>query len=82
MKTILAILTILCFIDCQAQKGVNKNDMVGFGCYKGNLQTESVTKIKSLIDDSNYDEILVMLDSKSDAEKYLAVVVLIGINCL
>jgi hypothetical protein len=56
-----------------AQKGVNKRDMVGFGCYKGGKQTESVSKAMSFLKNSEYQGLANMLDSKKRSERFLAV---------
>jgi hypothetical protein len=50
--------------------------MVGYGCYITGTPTKAVQKVSSFIDNEKIDEIIVLLDSKNAAEKYLAVIVL------
>ena len=50
--------------------------MVGFGCTKGEIQSKAVTKAFSFLENSEHQELLLLLDSKSKAEQFLAVVLL------
>ncbi|MFL1013702.1 hypothetical protein [Flavisericum labens] len=77
MKHIIFTLTFIISISINgiAQSNVDVNEMVGFGCYEDGSQSKPVQKVSRLIEKEKYNSIVKLLDSKNNAEKYLAVVV-------
>ncbi len=75
-RTFFLLFLTLSFGFVIAQNEVNKKNMVGFGCTKADLQSKSVSKALSLLRKAEHQKIISMLDSKSQAEQFLAVVFL------
>lgn len=57
-----------------AQKKVDVKEMVGFGCYSSGIQSKPVSKVTALINNVDYESVLKLLNSKNNAEKFLAVI--------
>lgn len=57
------------------QSNFNYEKMVGFGCGFGGELSRPVKKVSKLIDKEKYNEIIKLLDSDNNAERFLAVVV-------
>lgn len=74
-RAILLLFLIGIFSIGNAQSNVDVKEMVGFGCYEDGSKSKPVQKVSRLIDKEEYDTIILLLDSKNNAEKFLAVVV-------
>lgn len=59
-----------------AQDNVDKNEMVGFGCYSDGSESKTVEKYSRKIDAKNHKWISKKLNSKNNAERYMSVIIL------
>lgn len=55
------------------QRKTNSSEIIGFGCYSSGMKTPLVHKVSVYISKCNYSKIAKLLNSKSPAEKFLAV---------
>ena len=80
MKNIIQIfITLILYTStsyhCQSQSTINYNNLVGFSCDFEGEASKSVQKVSKLINKKDYKTIIELLDSKINAEKFLAVVI-------
>ena len=54
------------------QKDVDTKAMIGYGCYSGGSQSESVIKFSKLFYKSKFKKFVKLLDSRNNAEKVLS----------
>ena len=59
-----------------AQKNIDKNEMVGFACYFAGQPSKTVAKYSQKLNDENYKWISKRLESENKAEKYMSVIIL------
>ena len=87
MKQIIFTLTFLIGISLigSAQSSVDLDETIGFDCGEAGSQSKVVQKVSKLIQKEKFNSIVLLLDSKNNAEKYLAVLVcekLVALNKL
>lgn len=74
MRLVYTLLLIITVMPVDAQDKTNFKTMVGFGCYFEGRPSESVIKVTKMLQNKKYQAIAVLLNSKNQAEKYLAVI--------
>lgn len=74
MRLVYTLLLIITVMPVDAQEKTNFKTMVGFGCYFEGRPSESVIKVTKMLQNKKYQAIAVLLNSKNQAEKYLAVI--------
>ncbi len=72
--TIVFLIGILSVVN--AQDNVDKNEMVGFGCYFDGSQSKTVEKYSRKLDSENYNWISKKLTSNNNAKRYMSVITL------
>lgn len=61
---------------CFAQESIDKDALVGFGCFYEGTQSKTVEKVTKKLKNRNYKAISKMLVSENNAERYMAVITL------
>ena len=72
---IIILLSFLSITTAKAQSGLNSDEMVGFACAYAGSPSKTVDKVSKLIDKEEYQTIIKLLDSKNNAERFLAVII-------
>lgn len=74
IKNILSIILFFASSIIFSQNNIDQKSLVGFACYSNGSASETVKKFNKLLSNAQYSKILNLLDSKNNAEKYLAVI--------
>jgi hypothetical protein len=75
-KILIIVFLIGIFSVVNAQKSVDKNEMVGFACYFAGQPSKTVEKYTQKLNNENYKWISKRLESENKAEKYMSVIIL------
>ncbi|WP_299218429.1 hypothetical protein [uncultured Aquimarina sp.] len=59
-----------------AQEKIDQKEMIGFACFFGGMPTDPVLKVTKKLYEKKYKTIAKMLQSKNNAERYMAAVTL------
>lgn len=75
MKNLILILAILFSVNGNAQRGIDHEKLIGFGCYYGGTSSEVVLDMGSILNAKMYPVVIEKLESDNPAERFLAVII-------